>query len=136
MKNFETKISNKLSDLKKKLNHKFISISKLETHIRENKENYYLSIILNNSFVTPQMNTKLECISEIVIDVSSNDNNVIGADLTYGNGIEIKEVKIEKAKNELEEVISKLDDTFFNSIVEDINNALDLLIPATSDNCS
>ena len=132
MKNFESIIKDKLESIKNDLKHKKIGFSRVENNFSFNKnikkENYLLSIILAGDFIKDGMDEDLENITEIVIDVlvETNITTNVKVDLSYGNGIIIKEIIIENVDmdNKEYDLIAELDTNFFNSIQKDIYNSL------------
>ncbi len=136
MNDIHIEIIDRLNVIKNSLKHKRISFSRVENTEYPKSNNtlksHLLSIILVGDYKLKGMDENREEITEMVIDIfieaEANDIKIV-ADLSYGNGIIIKEEIIEKKsfRNKIKDTINELEQIFFKSIKNEIYNSLDVL---------
>ncbi len=136
MNDIHIEIIDRLNVIKNSLKHKRISFSRVENNeypkSNNTSDSHLLSIILVGDYKLKGMDENREEITEMVIDIfieaEANDIKIV-ADLSYGNGIIIKEEIIEKKsfRNKIKETIDELEQIFFKSIKNEIYNSLDVL---------
>jgi hypothetical protein len=88
-------------------------------------------MVLVGGYMETSMDSDWDVITEAAIDVVTiiDDGRIkISLDLSYDNGIIIKEIVLENVDIKTDLLIQELNDQFFNSVNQVIDNSLEFLV--------